>query len=92
MTNTTTEFNVATFGLGQEETPLSPARATFAFGRAVADFAGNRYALAQETRPVAGTPARLRQVEAYERAHKRRRTVIEASERRRAAKSGSGAR
>lgn len=38
------------------------------------------------------SPARLRQVEAYERAHKRRRTVIEASERRRAAKSGSGSR
>jgi len=33
-------------------------------------------------------PARLRQVEAYERAHKRRRTVLDASERRRAAKSG----
>jgi ferritin-like metal-binding protein YciE len=38
------------------------------------------------------SPARLRQVEAYERAHRRRRTVIEASERRRAAKSGSGTR
>lgn len=38
------------------------------------------------------SPARLRQVEAYERAHKRRRTVIEASERRRAAKNGGGAR
>ncbi|MBB4663601.1 DUF892 family protein [Conexibacter arvalis] len=38
-------------------------------------------------------PARLRQVEAYERAHKRRRTVIEASERRRAAAAdGSGGR
>lgn len=37
------------------------------------------------------SPARLRQVETYERAHKRRRTVIEASERRRAAKRGSGA-
>jgi ferritin-like metal-binding protein YciE len=40
-------------------------------------------------RRLAGLPpARLRHVEAYERAHKRRRTVIEASERRRAAKSG----
>lgn len=37
------------------------------------------------------SPARLRQVEAYERAHKRRRTVIEASERRREAKNGGGA-
>lgn len=38
------------------------------------------------------SPARLRQVEAYERAHKRRRTVLEASERRRAAKNGSSVR
>src|SRR5688572_374002 len=60
----TLDFNTATFGIGQEETPASPARATLASGRIVTDLAGNRRVLTQEVRPVAGNPQRQRRVTA----------------------------
>jgi hypothetical protein len=50
--STTVEFNSATFGLGQEETPASPARATFFSGRIINDFSGRRRLLSQEARPI----------------------------------------
>lgn len=59
---TTAEFNRATFALGQEETPLSPPRATVAFGTLTVDWAGGRRSLTQESRAVNGTVTRQRQV------------------------------
>ncbi len=61
---TTMDFNTATFGIGQEETPESPARATFASGRIVTDWRGGRRALQQEVRPVAGAMQRQRRITA----------------------------
>lgn len=58
--NVTFDFNMATFGLGQEETPSSPARATFVFGRLINDYRGGRRLTTQETRPVAGAGQRQR--------------------------------
>ena len=62
ITTTTVEFNNATFALGQEETPESPARATLASGRIVADWKGDRRVQTQEVRPVAAAMIRQRQV------------------------------
>lgn len=62
LANAVVDYNAVTFQLGQEETPGSPARATVAFGQYHADFRGNRYALAQETRPFAGQPTRQRRI------------------------------
>lgn len=59
---TTAEFNRATFSLGQEETPLSPPRATVAFGTLTVDWAGGRRSLTQETRAVNGNVTRQRQI------------------------------
>ncbi len=59
---TTTEFNNAAFALGQEETPESPARATMASGRIIADWKGDRRVQVQEVRPVAAAMIRQRQV------------------------------
>jgi len=59
---TTAEFNRATFALGQEETPLSPPRATVTFGTLTTDWAGRRRSLTQESRAVNGTVTRQRQV------------------------------
>ena len=56
------EFNAATFGLGQEETSRSPARATLSYGRFTNDWRGNRRASVQEQRPIAGGVTRLRQI------------------------------
>ena len=58
----TTDINSALFQLGQEETPRSPARATLSFARITYDFAGPRYAIQQENRPIAGPPTRQRRV------------------------------
>jgi glyoxylase-like metal-dependent hydrolase (beta-lactamase superfamily II) len=58
----TVEFNTAAFGLGQEETSLSPARATLTSGRIVADYAGTRQLTTQEVRPVNGGVNRQRRV------------------------------
>ena len=62
LTNMTVEFNSATFGIGQEETPQSPARATFTFGRIINDYRGGRRLTSQESRPVAGPVQRQRTV------------------------------
>ncbi len=64
LTSTVAEFNSASFGLGQEETPLSPARGPIAFGRIVTDFANQRRLLEQELRPIAGGASRQRRVTA----------------------------
>lgn len=58
----TVEFNTAAFGIGQEETPLSPARATLTSGRIVTDYAGTRQVTTQEVRPVNGAVNRQRRV------------------------------
>jgi glyoxylase-like metal-dependent hydrolase (beta-lactamase superfamily II) len=62
ITTTVTEFNSASFGLGQEETPLSPARGPIAWGRISVDWRGNRRAAQQEARQVTGQVTRTRQV------------------------------
>jgi len=58
----TVEFNSVAFGVGQEETYLSPARATISFGRIVTDYAGTRQLTTQESRAVNGTVSRQRRV------------------------------
>lgn len=60
----TTEFYSATFALGQEETPESPARANVSYGRFVTDHAGGRQVAAIDIRNVAGAVNRLRRVTA----------------------------
>jgi glyoxylase-like metal-dependent hydrolase (beta-lactamase superfamily II) len=60
--NATLEFHSVTFGLGQEETPSSPARATFMIGRVVTDYRGSRRFLTQESRAVTGAMQRQRRV------------------------------
>ena len=56
------DFNSASFALGQEETPLSPPRATLSSGRFFTDWRGNRRAMIQEVRQPTGTIVRQRQV------------------------------
>jgi glyoxylase-like metal-dependent hydrolase (beta-lactamase superfamily II) len=56
------EFNSASFALGQEETPLSPARATVSSGRFFTDWRANRRAVIQELRQPTGVIVRQRQV------------------------------
>jgi glyoxylase-like metal-dependent hydrolase (beta-lactamase superfamily II) len=58
------ELYGATFALGQEETPESPARANVSYGRSVADYAGGRFAGPIELRNVAGAVNKLRRVTA----------------------------
>jgi len=60
----TLDFNAATFAIGQEETPHSPARASFQNGRMITDWTGNRRVLTQELRPVTGGVQRQRRVTA----------------------------
>ena len=60
--NVSQEFYVSNFALGQEETPLSPARATATVGRYLFDFAGTRSVTTLETRNVAGQVNRVRRV------------------------------
>lgn len=62
LTNKTVEINAASFALGQEETPLSPPRATFTVSRNVLDYAGNRLTTSQEQRLVSGAVNRFRRV------------------------------
>ena len=59
---TSTELHGATFALGQEETPESPARANLTSGRFITDYAGDRQFSATETRNVAGLLIRQRRV------------------------------
>lgn len=56
------DFNTVAFGLGQEETPLSPPRATLTMGRIVTDFAASRQQTSQEVRLVTGVTNRQRRV------------------------------
>ena len=60
MRNKMVEYNTVNFALGQEETPTSPARATFVSGRNTFDYQGTRYATSQEQRPVNGGVTRFR--------------------------------
>jgi glyoxylase-like metal-dependent hydrolase (beta-lactamase superfamily II) len=60
--NKTVEFNSAAFGIGQEETPLSPARATMSFGRVISDYDGTRQLTTQESRAVNGVVSRQRRI------------------------------
>ena len=62
LNNVTFEFNAANFGLGQEETPASPARATFQFGRVINDYRGSRRLTTTESRAVTGAVQRQRGV------------------------------
>lgn len=59
---TTLEFQSASFGLGQEETPESPPRATLTVGRISYDWHAGRRAVQQEARAVTGVVTRSRQV------------------------------
>lgn len=56
------EFNMTAFGLGQEETFLSPARATLSYGSMLIDYGGTRQITSQEVRPVGGAITRQRRV------------------------------
>ncbi|MFN0179092.1 MAG: MBL fold metallo-hydrolase [Gemmatimonadales bacterium] len=58
----TVEFHTVAFGLGQEETALSPARATLQIGRMVIDYAATRQLTGQEVRLVTGVVNRERRV------------------------------
>ncbi|MGH7546892.1 MAG: MBL fold metallo-hydrolase [Gemmatimonadales bacterium] len=60
----TTEFYGATFALGQEETPESPARAGLVQGRITLDYTGNRKLGAIEARQPTGAVNRLRRITA----------------------------
>ncbi len=62
ISNVAVEFNSASFALGQEETPLSPARATLSWGRITTDWKGNRRATVQEVRQPTGVIIRQRQM------------------------------
>lgn len=60
----TVDFYTATFSLGQEETPSSPARANFTIGQQSTDYAGSRQIGTIETRNPAGVVNKLRRVTA----------------------------
>ena len=62
LANTNYEFNASAFGIGQEETPASPARATISYGRFVTDYRGSRRATSQESRAVTGVVTRQRRI------------------------------
>src|SRR5688572_2170896 len=62
LNNATLEFHSVTFGLGQEETPSSPARATFVIGRTVTDYRGNRRLLTQQSRAVTGAMTQTQRI------------------------------
>lgn len=60
--NKAIEFHSASFGLGQEETPGSPPRATLSYGGSTTDYAGGRMLVQQEVRVVTGQINRQRQI------------------------------
>ncbi|HKA59565.1 MAG TPA: MBL fold metallo-hydrolase [Gemmatimonadales bacterium] len=60
--NVTVTYYVANFGLGQEETPQSPARPTVTTGTQTIDFSGTRQFTVTETRNPAGTVNKVRRV------------------------------
>lgn len=62
LASTNYEFNAALFGIGQEETPASPARATLSYGRIITDYRRGRRTTTQESRAVTGVITRQRRV------------------------------
>jgi glyoxylase-like metal-dependent hydrolase (beta-lactamase superfamily II) len=60
--NKTVDFYSSNFQLGQEETPLSPPRATVSYGRIITDYAGNRQLATQEARVLSGAVNRQRRI------------------------------
>lgn len=60
--NKRVEFNSVAFGLGQEETYRSQARATLSYGSTLTDYAGGRQITTQEVRQVGGAVTRQRRV------------------------------
>jgi len=60
--NYTITFYSTTFGLGQEETPESPARATITTGTQTTDFAGTRQISVTEARNPAGQINKQRRI------------------------------
>src|SRR5262245_30165807 len=60
--NKTVDFYSSNFQLGQEETPLSPPRATVAYGRIITDYAGTRQLATQEVRLLSGSINRVRRI------------------------------
>ena len=60
--NYSVTFYQTTFGLGQEETPQSPARATIITGTLTTDFAGSRQISASEARNPAGMVNKQRRI------------------------------
>lgn len=60
----TMDFYTMTFGVGQEETPESPARATVAYGSLTTDWRGSRRVFSQELRQLTGAVNRQRRVTA----------------------------
>jgi glyoxylase-like metal-dependent hydrolase (beta-lactamase superfamily II) len=56
------DFYQATFALGQEETPASPARANLTIGRQITDYVGNRAVITTEGRNPAGAVTKVRRV------------------------------
>ena len=62
LTSVSVDFYTATFGLGQEETPQSQARANFAVGQTLTDYAGGRQTGTVELRNPGGVVNRLRRV------------------------------
>lgn len=62
--NATVSFYQITFGLGQEETPLSPPRATIITGTQTTDFAGSRQISVSEARNPAGQINKQRRITA----------------------------
>jgi glyoxylase-like metal-dependent hydrolase (beta-lactamase superfamily II) len=60
--NKTVDFYSSNFQLGQEETPLSPPRATVSYGRIVTDYAGTRQLTTQEARVLTGAVNRQRRI------------------------------
>src|SRR5258705_12011970 len=58
----TIDFYQATFGLGQEETPASPARANVTIGRPLTDYPANRALITTEARNPTGAVPKFRRV------------------------------
>jgi len=56
------DFYQATFALGQEETPASPARANLTIGRQTTDYAGTRVLITTEGRNPTGAVNKVRRV------------------------------
>jgi glyoxylase-like metal-dependent hydrolase (beta-lactamase superfamily II) len=56
------DFHTVAFSIGQEETHLSPPRATLLYGSTLTDYAGSRQLTSQEVRQIAGAVVRQRRV------------------------------